>query len=69
MVGIKEGETRTGKVTVGDGISDEDLRGAELEAAFHAVEVFKRELPKLTDAFLEELGDFESEKELRAFRS
>ncbi len=67
MVGIKEGETRTGKVSVGDGISDEKLRGAELEAAFHAVEVFKRELPKLTESFLEELGDFDSEEELRDF--
>ncbi len=67
MVGIKEGETRTGKVTVGEGISDEGLRGAKLEAAFYAVEVFKRELPKLTESFLEELGDFDSEVELRAF--
>jgi len=53
MEGIKEGETRTGKVTVGEGISDEELSGAELEAEFHAVEVFKREVPSLTDAFLE----------------
>lgn len=67
MEGIKEGETRTGKVTVGEGISEEELRGAELEAKFHAVEVFKRELPELSDSFLEELGDFESEEELRDF--
>lgn len=67
MEGVKEGETRTGTVTVGEGISEEELRGAELEATFHVVEVFKRELPKLTDSFLEELGDFESEQELRDF--
>ena len=48
MVGVKEGETRTGKVTVADGVGDEEVRGKELEASFHVVEVFKRELPKLT---------------------
>ena len=33
------------------------------------VEVLKKETPKLTESFLEELGDFESEKELREFVS
>ncbi len=67
MKGVKEAETRKGKVKVADGAADEDLRGKELDAAFHVVEVLKRENPKLTPSFLEELGDFESEKELREF--
>jgi trigger factor len=67
MKGVKEGETRTGKVTIPEGAADEEMRGKEIEASFHVVEVMKRELPKLTDEFLDELGDFESEDELRQF--
>ena len=67
MVGAKEGETKTGKVTVADGVDDEEMRGTEIDVTFHVVEVMKRENPELTPAFLEELGDFESEEELRDF--
>ncbi len=67
MVGVKEGETRVGKVKVADGVADEEARGKELEASFVVVEVLKRENPELTPAFLEDLGDFESEDELRDF--
>ena len=67
MVGVKEGDTKTGKVTIADGVEDEEMRGTEIDATFHVVEVMKRENPELTPAFLEELGDFESEDELRAF--
>jgi len=63
----KEGETRTGKVTVAEGVEDEEMRGTEVDATFHLVEVMKRGNPELTPAFLEELGDFESETELRDF--
>jgi len=67
MKGVKEGETRTCKVKVAEGAANEELRGKELDASFHAVEIFKRQNPELTPAFLEELGDFESEEELREF--
>ena len=67
MTGAKEGDTVTGKVTVADGVEDEDMRGTEIDATFHLVEVMKRENPELTPAFLEELGDFGSEEELRDF--
>ena len=67
MVGAKEGETRNGKVKVAAGAADEQLQGKELDVTFHIVEVLKRENPELTPAFLEELGDFESEDELREF--
>ncbi|MFG0334463.1 MAG: trigger factor [Maioricimonas sp. JB049] len=67
MAGVKEGETRTGKVVLADGIDDEELRGSEVEAAFHVVEVERYKKPELTETFLEELGDFESEEELRDF--
>lgn len=67
MVGVKEGETRKGKVTIAEGAAQEEYRGKEIEAAFHVVEVLKRDQPKLTPSLLEELGDFESEEELRDF--
>lgn len=67
MVGAVEGETRRGKVKIAEGAADEDLRGEELDVEFHVVEVLKRELPEMTPEFLEELGDFESEDELKDF--
>lgn len=67
MVGVKEGESRTGKVVVSDGHSDEEMRGKELDAEFHVVEVLTRDMPEMTAEFLEELGDFETEDELRDF--
>lgn len=67
MTGVTEGETRKGKVKISDGAADEAMQGKEIEATFHVVEVLKKETPQLTDSFLEELGDFESEEELRSF--
>ena len=67
MSGVKEGESREGSVTLSSEISDESMRGKEVTAVFQVVEVLKRENPELTDAFLEELGDFETEEELRSF--
>ena len=67
MTGVKEGESRNGKVTIAEGADDEAMRGSEIDATFQVVEVMKRENPELTPAFLEELGDFESEDELRDF--
>ncbi|TWT81855.1 Trigger factor [Planctomycetes bacterium CA13] len=67
MKDVSEGETRSGKVKIGEGVADEALRGKEIDAEIHVVEVLKSELPKLTESFLEELGDFESEDELRSF--
>ena len=69
MTGAKEGESRSGQVKLADGIADEDLRGKEVEATFKVVEVLKREMPEMTESFLEELGDFESEDELKTFVS
>lgn len=65
--GIKEGETRKSTIKISAGVDNEDMREKEVEAEFHAVEVSKLEMPELDEAFLEELGDFDSEKELRSF--
>jgi trigger factor len=67
MAGVKEGESREVTVKLADGLADESLRGKEVQATFKVVEVLKREMPELTESFLEELGDFESEDELKTF--
>ncbi len=67
MEGIKEGESRDLDVVVSENVEDEAMRGKTLTATFEAVEVYKTQLPELTPDFLEELGDFESEDELRQF--
>lgn len=67
MEGVKEGETRSGKVTISEGASSELYQGKQVDASIHVVEVLKKETPKITESLLEELGDFESEEELRTF--
>ncbi|MGB0599410.1 MAG: trigger factor [Rubripirellula sp.] len=67
MEGVKEGEVRKGIAKIADGVGEESLRGTEIDASFRVVEVLKRETPELTPSFLEELGDFEDEQELRSF--
>ncbi|HTQ37822.1 MAG TPA: trigger factor [Pirellulales bacterium] len=65
MTGAKAGETKTGKVKLSDNVQNEALRGKTIAAAFEVLEVKKLELPELTPAFLEELGNFKSEDDLR----
>ncbi|TWU10507.1 trigger factor [Allorhodopirellula heiligendammensis] len=67
MTGAKEGDVITGKAKLSDGHSDEAMQGKEIDVEFTVVEVLKLELPQLTADFLEELGEFESETELRDF--
>jgi trigger factor len=67
LSGAKEGDTITGKAKLSVGHSDESMQGKEIDVSFHVVEVLKLELPQLTADFLEELGEFESEAELRDF--
>ena len=67
LKGAKEGDTVKAKVAISENASDEDLQGKSIDVAFSVVEVLKQEMPELTESFLEELGDFESEKELRDF--
>ena len=67
MTGAIEGDTRSGKAKISDGVSNEETRGKEIDAEIQVIEVLKSELPKMTPSFLEELGDFESEQELRDF--
>ena len=65
MEGVKAGETREAKAKLSDSAPNEALRGKTITAVFEVLEVKKLELPELTPPFLEELGDFKSEEELR----
>ncbi|HEX5443748.1 MAG TPA: trigger factor, partial [Pirellulales bacterium] len=65
MQGAVAGERRTGQALLTEDAPNEALRGKLIDAEFEVLEVKKLELPELTPAFLEDLGDFESEAELR----
>ena len=67
LKGAKEGDKISGKVTLGENVEDESLQGKKVDVKIEVVEVLKEETPELTEAFLEELGDFETEAELRDF--
>ena len=66
MAGAKEDDKRTVSIKFSDNI-DGEMAGVEAEAEISVVEVFKSTLPELTESFLEELGDFENEDELKKF--
>ena len=67
MVGATEDDVKKLQVKLIDEHSNEEMAGKEVDAEFTVVEVLKAENPALTPEFLEELGDFESEDELRGF--
>lgn len=65
MQGVQAGETRLGEAQLSEDAPNEALRGKRITAVFEVLEVKKLEMPELTRAFLAQLGDFESEEELR----
>ncbi|MEM6690887.1 MAG: trigger factor [Planctomycetota bacterium] len=69
VVDASEGDTRTITIKMSEELDDEELRGKEVSADITLVEVFKLELPELNEDLLAELGDFDSEAELREFVS
>ncbi|MBN1912532.1 MAG: trigger factor [Pirellulales bacterium] len=65
MKGVTAGETREGKATLTQDAPNVALRGKKVTAEFEVLEVKRLELPELTPEFLEAMGGFESEAELR----
>ena len=65
MAGVKEGDRRTAEVTLSKDAPNTDLRGKKVGLEFEVLEVKKLKLPELTEEFLQEIGNFGSEKELR----
>lgn len=65
MRGVRAGEVRVGAAEISPEAPNERLRGRTVTATFQVKEVKKLKLPELTPEFLQSLGGFESEGELR----
>lgn len=65
MAGVKEGDRRNADVTLSNDAPNEELRGKTISLEFEVLGVKKLKLPELTEEFLQEIGNFGTEKELR----
>lgn len=65
MQGARPGETRVGSAEITQDAPNESLRGRSVEATFEVLDVKRLELPELTPQFLDAMGGFQSEAELR----
>lgn len=65
MKGVRAGETRELPTKLSQDAPNEALRGKDVTAVFEVLEVKKLELPELTPEFLEEMGGFETEGDLK----
>jgi len=65
MVGVKAGETREVTLTLSDDAPNEDLAGKEVTIAFEVLDTKQFELPEMNEEFLKEIGNFETEGDLR----
>jgi trigger factor len=66
LVGRKAGETVETKIKVSDESDNETHRGKEVDLSLEIVAVEERKLPELSPSFLEKIGGFKDETELRA---
>jgi trigger factor len=65
MKGAKEGDNREAEVTLSKDAPNADLRGKKVQLEFEVLGVKKLKLPELTEEFLQEVGGFSTEAELR----
>ncbi|MEX2306515.1 MAG: trigger factor [Pirellulales bacterium] len=65
MKGVKAGDRRTAEVTLSKDAPNAELRGKKITLEFEVLGVKKLKLPELTADFLQEIGGFASEDELR----
>lgn len=65
MNGAKEGDRRPADVTLSKDAPNTELRGKKVNVEFEVLGVKKLKLPELTEEFLQEIGGFGSESELR----
>jgi len=65
LEGAKPGDKKTGKVALTQDAPNEVLRGKKLDIEFEVLDVKKLKLPELTEDFLQEIGNFESEEKFR----
>jgi len=65
MKDVKEGDKKTAEVSLSKDAPNEELRGKKVTLEFEVLGVKKLKLPELTEEFLQELGGFSTEQELR----
>ncbi len=65
MEGVTAGQTRETKMRVSGDAANEQLAGQEVSVKFEVLDVKRFELPEMTPEYLRELGDFDSEGDLR----
>jgi trigger factor len=65
VTGKQAGSKEDAKVKISDEADKEELRGKDVSAEVEVVAVKRLELPELTPAFLDQIGGFEDEDELR----
>ncbi|MHC4403410.1 MAG: trigger factor [Planctomycetota bacterium] len=65
MAGVRAGESRTCEAQLTQDAPNVALRGTAVRAVFEILEVKKLQLPDLTPEFLDDIGGFESEADLR----
>lgn len=65
MAGAKAGDRRTAELTLTQDAPNTALRGKTVQLEFEVLDVKRLKLPELTEEFLKEIGDFESEEQLR----
>jgi trigger factor len=63
--GAGQGEHRTTTLKISENVDNEHLKGQEVQVDLEVVKVQKQQLPKLTPAFLNEIGGFTNEADLR----
>ena len=65
MKDVKAGDKRTAQLTLTQDAPNVELRGKQVEVEFEVLEVKRLKLPELTPEFLQEIGNFNTEEELR----
>ena len=65
LTGVKAGETRHVKAQISADAPNVGLRGKAIDASFEVLEVKQLETPELTPEFLQEIGGFDTEADLR----
>jgi len=65
MKGVKAGDKKTAEVEISEDAANEAIRGKKVKVELEVLDVKKLELPELNAEFLNSLGDFENEADLR----
>lgn len=66
MTGAAAGDNVEAKITISDDSANEELQGKEVTVEFDVLEVQRLQKPNLNAAFLEKIGGFEDEDDLRS---